>query len=477
MTIAIVEDLPRKKRDAKMQRVIKQQDQLRELKYIEASGQSSLSAFNEQLNFPVTSKMDEISKEFQTLFSGKDDEKDEKDEDEIEGDDEIEGEYEGEEIDHEHKGEGEEVDSADINSWFDKSDDLGKQFLKDYGMAVVGSDVTYFLRNYMHLKSPENRYNKRFRDTTIGPRVIDGTFRPGSSITLSDIILRFFKTEEGLAINFQRRGIDEPITITPFLFYLLFFNGPYFQYEKFIRRSGYDSYIKILTSWGGIKKLGPFTNFYRASYKMQKYMPIEDKEKLHIISRLTIERQETSPNPTKLKGKGVSPAIATEKIDKSTLTNKLKMDRDGNLGNIHIDVDKLRGKFKLVASKKTKVKINKKLTKSVASDLYDLLTKRFNRKQKYTSESLHLFEQLRNMSGCPTIAVHTAKKDIGSNSFQYFDDEDLQKKLELLISQRRAGNATPQIKTEITSIMDVMLKRNIIDHQDYGRVLQAMKNI
>lgn len=206
-------------------------------------------------------------------------------------------------------------------------------------------------------------------------------------------------------------------------------------------------------------------------------MPVEDKEKLHIISRLTIERQETSPNPTKLKGKGVSPAIATEKIDKSTLTNKLKMDRDGNLGNIHIDVDKLRGKFKLVASKKTKVKINKKLTKSVASDLYDLLTKRFNRKQKYTSESLQLFEQLRNMSGCPTIAVHTAKKDIGSNSFQYFDDEDLQKKLELLISQRRAGNATPQIKTEITSIMDVMLKRNIIDHQDYGRLLQAMKNI
>ena len=471
MTIAVVEDLPREKRDAKMQRVIDQQDQLRELKYIEASGQSSLTAFNEQLNLPVTSKMGEISKEFKTLLSGKDSKKDED-----EGGDEIEGEI-GIEIEGDDEGGGEEVDSADLHSWFDKSDGIGRHFLKDYGGAVMGSDVTYFLRNYMYSKAPEGRRNKRMRDTNIGPRIFNNSFHPGSSITLSELELRFFKTEEGLAINFQRRGIDEPITITPFLFYLLFFNGPYFQYEKFIRRSGYDSYIKILTSWGGIKKLGAFTNFYRASYKMQKYMPIEDKEKLHIISRLTMERQETPPNPTKLKGKGISPTIATEKIDKSTLTNKLKMDRDGNLGNIHIDVDKLRGKFKLVASKKTKVKINKKLTKSVASDLYDLLTKRFNRKQKYTSESLQLFEQLRNMSGCPTIAVHTAKKDIGGNSFQYFDDEDLQKKLELLISQRRAGNATPQIKTEITSIMDVMLKRNIIDHQDYGRLLQAMKNI
>ena len=74
--------------------------------------------------------------------------------------------------------------------------------------------------------------------------------------------------------------------------------------------------------------------------------------------------------------------------------NAYKINQYGQCGGLMIDIPKLTGQLRLIATKNNK----KVMDKKVDFDTIDLLTKRFSSKQKYSDLAKMVFNELHQLS-------------------------------------------------------------------------------
>ena len=85
--------------------------------------------------------------------------------------------------------------------------------------------------------------------------------------------------------------------------------------------------------------------------------------------------------------------------------NAYKISSSGQYGGLMIDIPKLMGQLRLVATKDKR----KVMDKKVDFDTIDLLTKRFNLKKKYSDIAKMVFDELNQLSEIP---IHKSSKKI-----------------------------------------------------------------
>jgi len=462
MTINVVEDLSRSERDAKYKRIIKQHKQMRQKNFDEVTGQNNLERITSEIQRPTTDVMGKISDEFKNLMAP----------------------GQQPETQQTQSPDPQQPQQSTYSSKFQKIILSYKTYMRNKPALETFTKSIESLDDRADVTIPFSKYliatkNEQKIDNKLGFRAGVNNISLGRDF--ANIVFKFYKGKDmSLYISYSDGNeIRGPVLLTAGLFYLL----RYTYHEVFsglVQKRDLRVYHDILEFAGYPKKIlttkGKFPSDWtvtRKTEKYAKYAKYKTAEKGQVYDALIPPdtSDEVGPSKTSQSGKGLS-HISSSKTD-----NMLKANKEGKFGSLYIDMNKLRSKFVLIATKNGKQKMNIKLTKKQAEDLYDLLTKRFNTKKSYTGKSLQVFEDLRNKSDLPVIGVHSHKKNLTGNSHKYYDDADLKRKLEILIASRRAGSDSPKFLEEITSILDVLLGRKIIDIADYNTALKALKQI
>jgi hypothetical protein len=140
--------------------------------------------------------------------------------------------------------------------------------------------------------------------------------------------------------------------------------------------------------------------------------------------------------------------------------NGLKV-QNGKFGDLTIHEDKLKlGKLEVYKGNK------KVLSKRISKDLFDLLTKRFNKQRKYSNDSIATFNKLLELSGISTMTAKSQKANL--KAIYYHDPNELIDRLEKLISAKSAGNTG--VDNEINTILDKLLEIGQITPIEYRKV-------
>ena len=126
--------------------------------------------------------------------------------------------------------------------------------------------------------------------------------------------------------------------------------------------------------------------------------------------------------------------------------NAYKINQYGQYGGLMIDIPKLMGQLRLIASKDGQ----KVLDKKVDFDTIDLLTKRFNSKKKYSDIAKMVFNELNQLSEIPIHKTSNKFKKIGSGVVYFNNINDLLDRMELLGGSILAGNNS--VKNEFSQI-------------------------
>ena len=92
--------------------------------------------------------------------------------------------------------------------------------------------------------------------------------------------------------------------------------------------------------------------------------------------------------------------------------------------------------------------------------LIDLLTKRFNPKEKYSIKAVQIFNNLNMLSEMPKNRSSDKLNLIGG--IYYTTPEDLMKRLTLLTGARRACNNNFQLRYEVWKITDELSELSVI---------------
>jgi len=461
MTINVLEDLSRSERDAKYKRIIKQHEQMRVKNFHEVTGQNNLERLTTEIQRPTTDAMEKISDEFKNLMTP--------------GQQPQTQQTQPQDAQQPQKPPNSNKFQNTILTYVSYM--LDKPALRAFTKSIESlddrADVTIPFSKYLIATKNEQKI-----DNKLGFRVGVNNINLGRDF--ANIVFKFYKGKDmSLYISYSDGNeIRGPVILSAGLFYLLRYTNHLSSglvhkrdlrvYHDILEFAGYPR--KILTARGKFPSDWTMT---RKSEKYVKYAKYKTAEKGKVYDALIPPDtgDEVGPSKTPQSGAGM------DNISSSKTDNMLKANKEGKFGSLYIDMNKLRSKFVLIATKNGKQKLNIKLTKKQAEDLYDLLTKRFNTKKSYTGKSLQVFEDLRNKSDLPVIGVHSHKKNLTGNSHQYYDDADLKRKLEILIASHRAGSDSPKFLEEITSILDVMLGRKIIDIADYKTALKALKQI
>ena len=126
--------------------------------------------------------------------------------------------------------------------------------------------------------------------------------------------------------------------------------------------------------------------------------------------------------------------------------NAYKINQYGQYGGLMIDIPKLMGQLRLIASKDGQ----KVLDKKVDFDTIDLLTKRFTSKKKYSDIAKMVFNELNQLSEIPIHKTSNKFKKIGSGVVYFNNINDLLDRMELLGGSILAGNNS--VKNEFSQI-------------------------
>ena len=146
--------------------------------------------------------------------------------------------------------------------------------------------------------------------------------------------------------------------------------------------------------------------------------------------------------------------------------NSYKIQSNGQYGGLNIDLPKLFGQLKLVATKNGK----KVLDEQADFDLIDLITKRFNSKTNYSNLSKMLFDQLNKLSEIPIQRSSKKFSKIGSGVLYYNNINYLLDRLELLGGSILAGNNGVQNK--FSQIAHTLNKFGAIDNNQLSGLLK-----
>jgi hypothetical protein len=149
-----------------------------------------------------------------------------------------------------------------------------------------------------------------------------------------------------------------------------------------------------------------------------------------------------------------------------TFKNPYKLTSDYLFGNLYIDPHKLLD-LKLEAYKDGK----KVISKPIDYDFITLLTKRYDSRKKYSSESKTMFSRLIKLSGLPVNSRSLKFTKIGGackNEVKYYkNSKELAKKLQLLIASKEAGNESIAINNEIVGILNKLQRDGAITKDQY----------
>ena len=147
--------------------------------------------------------------------------------------------------------------------------------------------------------------------------------------------------------------------------------------------------------------------------------------------------------------------------------NAYKINQYGQYGGLMIDIPKLMGQLRLVATKHNQ----KVLDKKVDFDTIDLLTKRFNSKKKYSDKAKMVFNELNQLSEIPIHKTSNNCKKIGSGVVYFNNINDLLDRIELLGGSILAGNNS--VKNEFSQIAHKLNQLGTISNK---QLIELLKN-
>ena len=146
--------------------------------------------------------------------------------------------------------------------------------------------------------------------------------------------------------------------------------------------------------------------------------------------------------------------------------NAYKISSSGKYGGLMIDIPKLMGQLRLVATKDKR----KVMDKKVDFDTIDLLTKRFNSKKKYSDITKMVFDELNQLSEIPIHKSSKKFKKLGSGVVYFNDANDLIDRMELLGGSILAGNNG--VKEEFSQIAHKLNQLGLINNKQLIDLLQ-----
>ena len=146
--------------------------------------------------------------------------------------------------------------------------------------------------------------------------------------------------------------------------------------------------------------------------------------------------------------------------------NAYKISSSGKYGGLMIDIPKLMGQLRLVATKDKR----KVMDKKVDFDTIDLLTKRFNSKRKYSDIAKMVFDELNQLSEIPINKSSKKFKKLGSGVVYFNDANDLIDRMELLGGSILAGNNG--VKEEFSQIAHKLNQLGLINNKQLIDLLQ-----
>ena len=146
--------------------------------------------------------------------------------------------------------------------------------------------------------------------------------------------------------------------------------------------------------------------------------------------------------------------------------NAYKISSSGKYGGLMIDIPKLMGQLRLVATKDKR----KVMDKKVDFDTIDLLTKRFNSKKKYSDIAKMVFDELNQLSEIPIHKSSKKFKKLGSGVVYFNDANDLIDRMELLGGSILAGNNG--VKEEFSQIAHKLNQLGLINNKQLIDLLQ-----
>jgi len=130
---------------------------------------------------------------------------------------------------------------------------------------------------------------------------------------------------------------------------------------------------------------------------------------------------------------------------------------NGKFGSLNIDMKKLAaGQLQAYGDDRELV-----IDEPADSSLHTLLTKRFDKKQRYTNKALAMFHKLAQMADVPIYARRGKKAELLCQHHHYYSNpNDLVEKLALLVASKSAGNTG--VENEISEIVDELLRSEYI---------------
>jgi hypothetical protein len=135
--------------------------------------------------------------------------------------------------------------------------------------------------------------------------------------------------------------------------------------------------------------------------------------------------------------------------------------KNGKFGDLTINPEKLStGKLEVYKGNK------KVLSKTLDKDLFELLTKRYNKQKQYSNDSIATFNKLLELSGIPTMNVKSEKANL--KAVYYHDPNELISRLQELISAKSAGNTG--VDNEINTVLDELLEIGQIKNNEYRKI-------
>jgi len=172
-----------------------------------------------------------------------------------------------------------------------------------------------------------------------------------------------------------------------------------------------------------------------------------------------------------------------KKASKSASKKPFSISPSGQLGKLKIDMKRFHNMY-LVA----KVGRKKVAEGAISQDLYDLLTKQFNTRRKYDPKALNDFKQLVLMSGLSFGSGQSGKAKVLQGKIKpevektkpkqkyiyYSDPQELLQRLQILIGEIDAGNASNYVKEEVSQLASILKSEKILTQVQYQSLLDSV---
>ncbi len=181
---------------------------------------------------------------------------------------------------------------------------------------------------------------------------------------------------------------------------------------------------------------------------------LDEFKKYNKIVKAMKEHHDILPKPTS--GKGL------------TTKNSYKLNKDSMFGRLHIDPQSLMN-LKLDVYRDNK----KIFTKKVDTDFIDLLTKRYNKKRKYSKDAIDTFNKLIEFAGLPINKRHQKYGACTGNIQYYKSPQELAKRLQLVIASKEAGNESIELDNEIVDILTKLYNDEAITKVQYKQLYNS----